>query len=573
MAGMSYASDAMCGIVGVLPSEDVDTREALGIAIELLEGCRNRGEDGTGLLLSGEGLIPNLFHLEKWFGSAHEIPDQLYELNLSNQSRLILGHTRYATRGVINEENIHPVWVNYINPDDGHNTDLFIVMNGDVSFTDRWVHSAQERGINLHDSETDTTGCAGFILERYLDTGDLGAALTEFYKQAFAFGAFSILGMMMEHGELRYFYIRDGMRPLHRATIGEVPVFVSETKPLTAMGVKSEEIEVVPGGTIGYCSLSDLEWTTLNMNETLKGRASRGECAFEYAYFQEPNSIMHGMSMDRIRSQFGKAACREHPPPVKDKRVVVSPIPKSGISAANGYAEQALRDGHDVHLEGVILRRGSSNTRSFLGEGRSEIVKRLRGKFEINPRAAKDAVVINVDDSIVRGNVSAWINKMEREAGADEVRFVSAWPPIIGPCFAGIAIDVGEPLAEIVDKHKPKDIAKNHEPLEEKLSEGYEHEEFGQTKFDGVAYVSPKGVKDVLKKVIPGDICTGCFTGKYNYINPLNINQKSFKYKKWLDEFCELNGVDMPEEAESDETPSSNGKQAKHAKAVSTKAD
>ena len=536
----------MCGIVGVLPPSDVETRDALRLSIELLEGCRNRGEDGTGLLLSGEGLFSNLFHLEKWLGSAYDIPKQLYEVNLSNHSRLILGHTRYATRGVINEENIHPVWVNYVDPEGGHNVDLFIVMNGEVSFTDRWIEPAKERGINLHDSETDTTGCAAFILREYLESGDLGQALTEFYKQAFPFGAFSILGMKMEHGQYHYFYIREGMRPLHKANIEGIPVFVSETKPLTAMDVKTDQIEVIPPGTIGFCSLQDMEWTTLNMNEILKGRASRGECAFEYAYFQEPNSIMHGMSMDRIRSQFGKAACREHPPPNKEDRIVVSPVPKSGISAANGYAEQALRDDHDVHLEGVILRRGSSNTRSFLGDGTSEIVNRLKGKFEINPQAAKDAVVINVDDSIVRGNVSAWINKMERDSGAKEVRFVSAWPPIIGPCFAGIAIDVGEPLAEIVDKQSPKEISEDHTPLEEKLTKGYKHEEFGETKFDEVSYVSPEGVKDVLEKVIPGDICTGCFTGMYNYISPLNMEQKQFKYKDWLDDYIELNSVDLP---------------------------
>ena len=530
----------------MLPTGGLDTREALRLTIDLLEGCRNRGEDGTGLLLYGQGLFDNLYHLEKWFGSAYDIPKSLYELNLSNEAELLLGHTRYATHGVINEENIHPVWTSYVDPETGKKTDLFIVMNGDLSFTERWIEKAEARGINLHDSEIDTTGCAGFILNEYLDTGDLGASLTEFYKQAFAFGAFSILGLIIDDRKPSFFYMREGMRPLHRATVHGMPVFVSETKPLTAMDIHYEDIKPVPPGEIGFCSLATQEWTTLNMNELLKGRASRGECSFEYAYFQEPNSIMHDMSMDRIRSQFGKIACKEHPPPEKEDRIVVSPVPKSGISAANGYAEQALRDDHDVHLEGVILRRGSSATRSFLGGGTSEIVNRLKGKFEINPQAAKDAVVINVDDSIVRGNVSAWINKMERDSGAKEVRFVSAWPPIIGPCFAGIAIDVGEPLAEIVDKQSPKEISEDHTPLEEKLSQGYEHEEFGETKFDSVSYVSPQGVKDVLEKVIPGDICTGCFTGMYNYINPLNIEQKQFKYKEWLDDYLKLNDIDMP---------------------------
>jgi amidophosphoribosyltransferase len=547
-----------CGVVGVLPFREVETREALGLTIELLENCRNRGEDGTGLLLYGRGLFPQLFHLEKWFGSAYEIPKHLYELNLSHHPEVLLGHTRYATRGVIAEENIHPVWASYSKSSPKREINLFLVMNGEVSFTDRWIERAEAQGINLHGSTTDTTGCAGLILSLYLDQQDLKAVLTEFYKQAFPFGGFTILGLLIDGDEASFFFLRDGMRPLHAARYEGFSLFVSETKPLTSLGLSYEEIEVIPPGAVGIYSLSERRWERLDMNQILKGRASRGECSFEYAYFQEPNSVMHGRSMDEIRTQFGKAACREHPPPDggDDRRVVVTPIPKSGISAAYGYAEQALRDDKDVHLGAIVLRRSGGDTRSFLGEGRSEIVKRLRRKFEINAQEAKGAVVINVDDSIVRGNVSAWIAHMERKAGAREVRFISAWPPIIGPCYAGIAIDVGEPLAELVSQHDPQELVEDHRPLEERLKEGYEHEEFGETHFDDVGYVSPKAVTCVLKKIIPEDFCTGCFSGEYNYINPLNIRGKPYRYKRWLDEFIELNGVEMPEVPE----PSAEGR-------------
>jgi len=206
-----------CGVVGVLPLTEVATREMLGLAIELLEGCRNRGEDGTGLLLYGRGLFPQLFHVEKWFGSAYDIPQRLYELNLEHHPEAILGHTRYATRGVISEENIHPVWASFHASGPQREAHLFLVMNGEISFTERWRVRAEAYGINLHGSTTDTAGCAGYLLQLYLAKRDLGDALVEFYKQAFPFGGFTILGLLLDGADAYFLYLRDGMRPLHAA--------------------------------------------------------------------------------------------------------------------------------------------------------------------------------------------------------------------------------------------------------------------------------------------------------------------------------------------------------------------
>ena len=516
---------------------------SLELTLELLEHSKNRGEDGTGLLLFGQGLLPGLFHLEKWMGSGHYMPERVYDLPLAKKPDCVLGHTRYATAGVISMENVHPIQASF------HQTHLFLVMNGEVSFTERWRKRAEQKNINLHGSTTDTAGCAAKILQLYLEKKDLAASLTEFYKQAFPFGAFTILGLLIDEAQTRFFYLRDGMRPLHSAQFHDFRIFTSETKPLTSLGLNYAQIEVIPPGAVGIWSLNGGVWEEekiLDTNKLLKGVASRGECSFEYAYFQEFSSIMHGKSLDEIRMEFGRAACREHPPP---KGATISPIPKSGLSAARGYEEEAFKQGHSVKLREIVLRKAKPvkrGERSFLGDSLPEITRRLRRKFAINAQEAKNQIIVNVDDSIVRGNVSAYVAKLEREAGAKEVRFISAWPPITGPCYAGIAIEQGEPLTNILGTLDHEDIACDHKPLEAKLKEGYVHKEFGPTKFDDIGYVSAQAVIDTLKKLIKKDFCTGCFTGEYNYICPINIKGPA-RYKKWLDEFIELNGVERPE--------------------------
>lgn len=483
----------MCGVVGLIAPEQTQEELAVELTLRLLHDSRNRGEDGSGFLIYKRFISKDHTQVERWLGSAYEGPLTL--LRSFKSPQLILAHARYATAGRVSLENIHPAQVNC------DNVKIYLVMNGEVSFTKRWRQAIEFD----YEGETDTTDCAARILSFYLEHRDLNQALAEFYREAFPFGGFTILGLLEDKGEAFFFYLRDGMRPLHRAQFRGFYLFTSETAPLTSLDIPLEDIMIIPPGEVGIYSFQDQDWIWMEMDQ------KRGECAFEVAYFQRPISILYGKSMNQIRMKLGKAVFEEHPPP---ERAIVTPVPKSGIGAAWGYAEAALKAGLKINLGGVILRKGSP-TRSFLGEDQSEIVKRLRAKFAIDPAQVKGRKIINIDDSVVRGNASAFVNQLERQVGAKEVHFIVAWPPIIGPCRAGIALRHDDPLVKNLEL-EPLDVAKDHSVLEKILAEGYTHPEFGYTQFDSVGYLSIEAVHKILGELMR-DYCTGCFTNVYSY--------------------------------------------------------
>jgi amidophosphoribosyltransferase len=59
-------------------------------------------------------------------------------------------------------------------------------------------------------------------------------------------------------------------------------------------------------------------------------------------------------------------------------------------------------------------------------------------KHNANRDRIKGKRVVLVDDSIVRGTTSKKIIKMVRDAGATEVHFRIASPPMTDPCFYGV---------------------------------------------------------------------------------------------------------------------------------------
>jgi len=110
----------------------------------------------------------------------------------------------------------------------------------------------------------------------------------------------------------------------------------------------------------------------------------------------------------------------------------VVPVPDSGVPAAIGFAQEA-----GIPYELGIIRNHYVG-RTFIQPTQSVRELGVRLKHSANRAVVAGKSIVLVDDSIVRGTTSRKIVAMMREAGAREVHFRIACPPIKHPDFYGI---------------------------------------------------------------------------------------------------------------------------------------
>jgi amidophosphoribosyltransferase len=111
---------------------------------------------------------------------------------------------------------------------------------------------------------------------------------------------------------------------------------------------------------------------------------------------------------------------------------VVVPVPDSGVPAAIGYSQAA-----GIPYELGIIRNHYVG-RTFIQPTQSIRELGVRMKHNANRSVIAGQRIVLIDDSLVRGTTSVKIVRMMREAGAKEVHFRIASPPITHPDFYGI---------------------------------------------------------------------------------------------------------------------------------------
>ncbi|NHV98382.1 MAG: amidophosphoribosyltransferase [Thaumarchaeota archaeon] len=299
-------------------------------------------------------------------------------------------------------------------------------------------------------------------------------------------GAFSAV-CLRSNGELFAFRDPLGIRPLSigESEDGTVKAFSSETVGLDINGLRFTS-DVEPG-----------EIVVFNKDGVVRERLVKKDrtafCAFEYAYFARPDSMLNGKYVYSVREDFGRNLGRRFRDVVEKSDVILS-MPETAEDAAYGLHEET-----GLKWERILRRHRYVTQRAFILEP-SERVSTIDKKVNIMNGRLKGKKVIVVDDSIVRGDTTRTVVRKLRRAGAEKVYLFITFPRITHPCFYGV------------------DMATFSELI------GFRFDEEGVAKQVGADGVFYQPLEDYVKATGMGfnELCLACVTGEY----PTELAQK-----------------------------------------------
>jgi len=441
----------MCGIVGVSGIEHAAELAFLG-----LYALQHRGQEAAGICAVDGGRA----RVQKVTGLVADGFDERALAELPG--RVALGHVRYSTAGGAGLVNAQPLLVRY------HQGDLALVHNGNITNAETLRAELVREGA-LFQSTIDTEVIVHLIAR------SRRATVEEQLLEALGRleGAFSVLATV---GETLY-AARDpwGFRPLVLGRKNGGHVVASETCALDLLDAEYVR-DLEPGEVL---RIDGPELTSL---PRLVPAPRRAPCIFELVYFARPDSRIWGVSVDRARRAFGRALAREQPAEAD----CVFSVPDSSNSAALGYSEES-----GIPFELGLIRNHYVG-RTFIHPTQAGRDFRVRIKYNPVRELIEGRRVVVVDDSLVRGTTSRGLVSLIREAGAREVHFRVASPPVRFPCYYGIDMPTHE---ELIGSRMSVEEIRRHLGV------------------DTLGYLSLEGMRRAVEEA--GPFCDACFSGHY----------------------------------------------------------
>ena len=462
-----------CGIVGIHSKDD--SRNVSSFVYYCLYALQHRGQESAGIATfsSEKGLT--------YYCGMGLITDVFKDYEINNLSgNMAIGHVRYSTTGQSKLENSQPFVTDF---DDG-----FIAMahNGDI------VNSAELRDELIAEgyefkSDTDSEViCYMLKKEHYDNNKDMIDAIEAVSKRLV--GSYALV--ILVNGDL--YGVRDamGIKPLAIAEKNDDFVLASETVAFDVINAKY--IRDIKPGEVVYFENDEIKSHMLEIAED----STLSHCMFEYVYFARPDSTIDGINVYQTRLNIGEQLHKLYP---IDADVVI-PVPDSSIPAAIGYS----RASGIPYGEGLIKNRYVGRTFIMPTQEERELAVRLK----LNP--IKDAIkgkkIILIDDSIVRGTTSKQLLDLVKEAEPAEIHFLVGCPPVISPCFYGVAMATKREL-----------IAANYaiEEIRQQLD------------IDTLGYITLESLVEAIG-MPKEDLCLGCLNEEYPTDLPEGLEAETY---------------------------------------------
>ena len=462
-----------CGIVGIHCSDD--SKNVASFVYYCLYALQHRGQESAGIATFGSQ------HGLKYYCGMGLITDVFRDYEIHTlEGNMAVGHVRYSTTGQSKIENSQPFVIDF--------GDGFIAMahNGDIVNSEELRNELLDEGFYFKSDSDSEVICYLLKKEHYDNNKDVLAAIEAVCKRLVGSYALTIL----VDGKL--YGVRDpmGIKPLAVAKRDDEYILASETVAFDV--INAEFIRDIEPGEVVYFENDEINSYMLESAGTCK----ISHCMFEYVYFARPDSTIDEKNVYQTRMNIGEQLCKLYP---IDADVVI-PVPDSSIPAAIGYS----RASGIPYGEGLIKNRYVGRTFIMPTQEERELAVRLK----LNPikSALKGKKIILIDDSIVRGTTSKQLLDLVKETEPAEIHFLVGCPPVISPCYYGVAMATKKEL-----------IAANYstEEIREQLG------------IDSLGYITLESLVEAIG-MPKEDLCLGCVNGEYPTEIPEGLEAETY---------------------------------------------
>jgi amidophosphoribosyltransferase len=472
-----------CGVFGVIClNANPDAKDlALGpVAYQGILGLQHRGEDGAGIsvfdptrgrfeTVKDKGLITDVFAGGRY---ASTLPD----------GPIALAHTRYGTGKKSGDaaeraRQAHPLG--------GKDSLFMLALNGHM------------KELENRRNMTDTEHLVDIIDRRMLSTGeDFRTSLLTVLRGLN--GGYSLVAS----DGVNLYGARDpwGFRPLFEAKTDRHHFLISEDSALGPLTDPRNATEIQPG-TLVTIPLNGGE----PYSEEIYQVDETKTCLMEFAYFDRPDSSLHGRSIRKVRMRMGEILARSEDPDFTASMVVG--IPDSGTYTALGYSQAT-----GIPFEHVITKNPYVG-RSFILENQERRAETVKLKLRIDYSQIEGEDLVVIDDSVVRGtSARVYIDELWK-GHPRSIHLRIAYPPHLYSCQYGI--DTGM-QSELVARRKNLDEMQKY---------------FGVT---SLRFITVDELEEAIESTPPwrqgvatemGKFCTACATGDYPTAGrPVDLN-------------------------------------------------
>ena len=377
-----------------------------------LESMQHRGREVVGICAIGKNGIDAI----KWVGRVDRFSlEDLHILLPGHKYYMFLGHVRYATRGskdlkqLLRDGHPHVIGGRAVKRDDH-----LIIIGGEMAI----VHNGQvnEEFLKGVDSSSLKTGCDSEAILRYYKLHGEVQILKEIP------GSYSMAIADVKKEKVMVMRDKTGIKP---GILGwKDGRYAAASEDIAFIDNGGQSVKNLTPGAIYYFNPSG------NYKEEKIVNCSPSYCFFEYNYIAHVRSMLNNVPVKVVRELLGTELAKEFHSMDAD---IVTFLPKCPKVAARAYAEIV-----DLPFVDVFYKPRSE--RAFMGSNKEERQKSIETNLflvaQINDIPAedylKDKVVIVIDDSIIRGNNSAWARHLLYDVAKVRKAYLYSYTPQVG---------------------------------------------------------------------------------------------------------------------------------------------